>query len=83
MKYCTCGYVGFFSDMSNAAVWKVEETEEEEEEEEDVLPHQNQATWLVHRTMERQEAEFLLRNRPPGTFLVRLNDQNLYVLSIM
>lgn len=43
--------------------------------------HQNSNTWLM-RSGGRQEAERLLMNMPPGTFLIRRRDAGHHALSI-
>ncbi|KAH8273665.1 hypothetical protein KR018_007567 [Drosophila ironensis] len=44
-------------------------------------PHGNESLWLL-KDAKRQDAEELLKDAPPGTFLIRLRDAGHYALSI-
>lgn len=48
----------------------------------ELLPHQDQNTWLIN--CDRREAEAMLSNTEDGTFLIRpkLEEGDVYVLSI-
>jgi phosphoinositide-3-kinase regulatory subunit len=46
------------------------------------LPHQNDATWLLHNCT-RNDAEVKLKGKPDGTFLIRPSRTGQYALSIM
>ncbi|XP_014663603.1 PREDICTED: phosphatidylinositol 3-kinase regulatory subunit gamma-like isoform X2 [Priapulus caudatus] len=73
---------------STSTDWEARADAEEEEENEEAaggrtLPHHDEATWFEDRVIQRAEAERILRDRPPGTFLVRQNQQQQYCLSIV
>ena len=55
---------------------------EKEEDCAELIPHQDQSTWLVN--CERREAETMLLGTEDGTFLVRPKQEegDVYVLSI-
>lgn len=53
----------------------------DEEEDTARLPHQREAAWRAERCS-RLDAETLLCDQPPGTFLVRPNSTGQYALSV-
>ncbi|KAH8328327.1 hypothetical protein KR067_008030 [Drosophila pandora] len=44
-------------------------------------PHSNEALWLL-KDAKRRDAEEMLKDAPPGTFLIRVRDAGNYALSI-